>query len=85
MSHRTQITLTDEQYELLRAESRERGLGLSELIRRAVDRCYGTVGRDEQHAALLESFACWPGGDDGENYVEALRTGMEQRLADADR
>jgi hypothetical protein len=38
MSHRTQITLTDEQYERLRAESRETGLGLAEQVRRAVDR-----------------------------------------------
>jgi hypothetical protein len=84
MSHRTQITLTDEQYELLRSEARRRGLGLSELIRRAVDRSYGTVDRDEQRAALQESFASWSDGDDGASYVEALRPGMEQRLADAD-
>lgn len=83
MSHRTQITLSDEQYELLRAESRQRGLGLAELIRRAVDRSYGTAGRDEQLAALQESFASWSDGDGGESYVESLRTGMGRRLADA--
>lgn len=83
MSHRTQITLSDEQYELLRSESRRRGLGLAELIRRAVDSSYGTVDRDEQLAALQESFAGWSEGDAGASYVESLRTGMERRLADA--
>lgn len=83
MSHRTQITLSDEQYELLRSESRQRGLGLAELIRRAVDSSYGTVDRDEQLSALQESFASWPEGDDGASYVEPLRTGMARRLADA--
>lgn len=83
MSHRTQITLSDEQYELLRSESRRRGLGLAELIRRAVDSSYGTVDRDEQLSALQESFASWSEGDDGASYVESLRTGMGRRLADA--
>ena len=41
MSHRTQITLTDEQYALLREESRRSGHGLAELVRRAVERSYG--------------------------------------------
>jgi hypothetical protein len=82
MSHRTQIILSDEQYELLRAESRRRGLGLAELIRRAVDRSYGTVGHDEQLAALQDSFAGWAEGEGGASYVESLRTGMARRLAD---
>ena len=84
MSHRTQITLTDEQYELLRSESRQRGLSLSELVRRALDRSYGTVDRDAQHAALQDSFAAWSDGDDGARSVEALRRGMQRRLAVAD-
>lgn len=83
MSHRTQITLTDEQYERLRAESRERGVGLAELIRRAVDRSYGTMDREQQLSALEDSFGSWAEGDDGADYVEALRRGMERRLADA--
>lgn len=84
MSHRTQITLTDEQYELLRSESRQRGLSLSELVRRALDRSYGTVDRDAQHAALQDSFAAWSDGDDGARFVEALRRGMQRRLEVAD-
>ncbi len=50
MSHRTQITLTDKQYARLRAESEQTGLGLSELVRRAVDTSYATMGREERLA-----------------------------------
>lgn len=85
MSRRTQITLTEKQYELLRAESRRHGLGLAELIRRAVDRTYGVVDRDEQVAALRDSYAAWSGGQDGADYVEALRPGMARRLDPAPR
>jgi hypothetical protein len=81
MSHRTQITLTDEQYERLRAESRETGLGLAELVRRAVDRSYGAVDRSALRTALGDSFGSWS-GDDGAGYVDALRRGMEHRLTE---
>ncbi|MYH49009.1 MAG: ribbon-helix-helix protein, CopG family [Gammaproteobacteria bacterium] len=40
MSHRTQITLTDEQYARLREEARRSGHGLAELVRRAVERSW---------------------------------------------
>lgn len=84
MSHRTQITLTDEQYERLRTESQRTGLGLAELVRRAVDRSYGTT----QHATLLqgldESFGSWTDRRyDGADYVDRLRRGMGRRLTDA--
>jgi hypothetical protein len=82
MSHRTQITLTDEQYERLRAESRETGLGLAELVRRAVDRSYGAVDRSALRTALGDSFGSWSGDDDGAGYVDALRRGMEHRLTE---
>ena len=83
MSHRTQITLTDQQYARLREESRRSGLGLAELVRRALDRSYGTSGGPEMRRALDASFASW--GDrefDGASYVEELRRGMSRRLAD---
>jgi hypothetical protein len=82
MSHRTQITLTDEQYERLRAESQETGLGLAELVRRAVDRTYGAADRDALRAALDDSFGSWSGEEDGAGYVDALRRGMEHRLTE---
>ncbi|MYA19631.1 MAG: ribbon-helix-helix protein, CopG family [Chloroflexi bacterium] len=83
MSHRTQITLTDEQYARLREESRRSGLGLAELVRRALDRSYGTAPGAELLNALDASFASWEDRDfDGASYVEELRRGMSRRLAD---
>ena len=83
MSHRTQITLTDEQYERLRSESERTGLGLAELVRRAVDRSYGSTLHDAIVEGLDASFAAWSDqDDDGAAYVEGLRRGMARRLAD---
>lgn len=84
MSHRTQITLTDEQYARLRTESERTGVGLAELVRRAVDRSYGSTLHDAIVDGLETSFAAWTGqGEDGAAYVEGLRRGMARRLADA--
>ena len=82
MSHRTQITLTDEQYALLRAESNRTGVGLAELVRRAIDRSYGQATIGERLQALRDGFGAWKDrGFDGEEYVERLRRGMARRLA----
>jgi hypothetical protein len=83
MSHRTQITLTHEQYERLRSESRETGLGLAELVRRAVDRSYGAVDRSALRTALDDSFGTWSGAGEGADYVDTLRRGMEHRLTES--
>lgn len=88
MSHRTQITLTDEQYERLLARSRRSGLGLAELVRQAVDGMYGDATPGQQLSDLEAGFGAWGDGDhdeDGQAYVQALRPGMAKRLADADR
>jgi hypothetical protein len=82
MSHRTQITLSDRQYELLRLESRRRGVGLAELVRRAIDRTYGGADRGEQLAALEDSFGAWGAGVDGATFVDQLRRGMGRRLSE---
>jgi hypothetical protein len=82
MSHRTQITLSDEQYTRLRAESQRSGLGLSELVRRAVESTYGCHNREELLDALEASFGSWEGREeDGAAYVEGRRRGIAQRLA----
>lgn len=84
MSHRTQITLSDEQYERLRSESDRTGLGLAELVRRAVDRSYGSRLHGESVEALRDSFGSWAEREsDGAEYVDELRRGMARRLADA--
>ncbi|HEX4979493.1 MAG TPA: ribbon-helix-helix protein, CopG family [Acidimicrobiales bacterium] len=84
MSHRTQITLTDDQYDRLRQESARSGLGLAELVRRAVERLYGSVSHQEMLDVLDHSFGSWTERDgDGAAYVDDLRRGMARRLLDA--
>lgn len=83
MAHRTQITLADEQYARLRAESQRTGLSLAELVRRALDRTYATTRSADTLRALDASFGSWDGRDeDGARYVDDLRPGLASRLAD---
>lgn len=83
MSHRTQITLTDELYARLLAESRRSGVALDELVCRALDRVYGSASSEDILRALEESFGAWSERTfDGESYVECLRRGMARRLTD---
>ena len=82
MSHRTQITLTDEQYARLREEPRRSGHGLAELVRRAVERSFGPSPAADVPGALDASFASWGDrGYDGASYVDGLRRGTSRRLA----
>ena len=41
IGRKTQVTLRDDQYERLRREAKRSGLSMAELVRRAVDLCYG--------------------------------------------
>ena len=83
MSHRTQITLTDDQYARLLDESRRTGLALAALVRRAIDRSYGAPDQDDVLRGIEQSFGAWKDRDfDGKTYVEGLRRGMARRLAD---
>ncbi|MGQ0776517.1 MAG: ribbon-helix-helix protein, CopG family [Pseudonocardiales bacterium] len=80
---RTQVSLTEDQKQLLDTKSAESGLSLSELVRRAVDRCYGG-GRDLERdlSRLRAGVGAWADRDEtGESYVERVRSG--RRLADA--
>ncbi|MEX0992821.1 MAG: ribbon-helix-helix domain-containing protein [Solirubrobacterales bacterium] len=83
MSHRTQITLTDEQYELLRREAKRSGLSMSELVRQALDLTLTDRADTQFEAALRESFGLWKDRDfDGKEYVEQIRgPGLGHRLA----
>ena len=82
MAHRTQITLTDAQYDSLRRESARTGLSLAELVRRALAANSG-IGGAEARRALEESFGCWTDRSvDGAGYVEQLRPGLGHRLRD---
>ncbi len=81
MSHRTQLTLEDEQYARLQAESASTGVSLAELVRRAIDRTYGPGISDDRRRALDVSFGAWSLELDGEAYVDSVRGGLGRRLA----
>jgi Ribbon-helix-helix protein, copG family len=82
MAHRTQITLTDEQYERLRRESVESGLSIAELVRRALDGTHGSTSVEEKRAALQASFGAWKDRDfTGAEFVDRIRRpGLGHRL-----
>ncbi len=82
MSHRTHVTLTDEQYARLCEESRRTGLSSAELVRRAIDKSYREHSSADLEEALDASFGLWKDRDfDGAQYVDRLRRGMGRRLA----
>ena len=81
MSHRTQITLSDEEYARLKRESERTGLALAELVRQALHHTYGGVDADVRERMIEESFGAWErSSETGESYVEALRRGLDRRL-----
>jgi len=49
MSHRIQITLTDEQYAFLQSEADRSSVSIAELIRRSIDTVYGILGFRKVH------------------------------------
>jgi hypothetical protein len=82
MSHRTQITLTDNQYLRLKEEMARSGATLAELVRRAVDTVYANGGTSDPQEGLRASFGSWQGRElDGAAYVDELRPGTAKRLA----
>jgi Ribbon-helix-helix protein, copG family len=79
--HRTQITLTDDQYARLRDESARSGHSLAELIRRALDERYESVSQSERLQLLDSAFGGWAHRDeDGAAFVERVRSGSARRL-----
>jgi hypothetical protein len=83
MAHRTQITLTNEQYLLLRHRAERSGASISELIRRAVDRAYGASDAGGAEDPFLSSAGIWADmTDEDVAALEALRgPGLGARLA----
>ena len=82
MSHRTQITLEDEQYAFLRAEAARTGLGLAELVRRALDATYGpTPGTVDRRRRIDSAFGAWVSRTDDEmEAMASLRPGLGHKL-----
>ncbi len=80
---RTQISISEEQKQLLDTKSEETGLSLSELVRRAIERCYGGDRDADQDVRRLRAGhgARIDHHETGEEYVEGIRSG--RRLADS--
>ncbi|CAN5157508.1 MAG: ribbon-helix-helix protein, CopG family [Euzebyales bacterium] len=81
--HRTQVLLEPESYEQLKAESQRTGRSIGDLVREVVAERYGRRERMKRAARAFEDvFGMWSDLDiDGEDYVEAIRTGIEHRSA----
>jgi hypothetical protein len=79
---RTQITLNDEELELLDRAAKASGASRAELIRRAIHTAYGSRGKAERTAALHRSAGAWRGRDfTGADYVDAIRDDLDDRLS----
>ncbi len=72
---RTQITLSDDQYATLKRRSREEGLSLAELVRRAVVQAYPEADGPRAAAIVRRTAGAWEDRDgrDGAAIVEELR------------
>jgi predicted transcriptional regulator len=79
---RTQITLNDEELDLLDRAAQATGASRSELIRRAIHTAYGGRNQQERTAALKRSAGSWRGRDfTGADYVDAVRDNLDDRLS----
>jgi Arc/MetJ-type ribon-helix-helix transcriptional regulator len=79
---RTQITLNDEELELLDCAARTTGASRSELIRRAIHTAYGSRSKEQRTAALKRTAGAWRGRDfTGAEYVDAIRDDLDDRLS----
>lgn len=78
---RTQISLSDDDRQILDAVSRRTGQSMSALIREAIHSTYGEIGQQERVLALIDdSFGVMGGSVAGERLVDGIRSG--RRLAD---
>lgn len=79
---RTQITLNDEEVELLDRVARATGASRSELIRRAIRSAFGARSKEERTAALKRSAGSWRGRDfTGADYVDVVRGDLNDRMS----
>ena len=82
---RTQVYLGAEELELLDRVARATGATRSELIRRAVRSTFGHQTKADKLDALRTSAGSWRSRRfTGAEYVDALRSDLEERLARAD-
>lgn len=80
--HRTQIMLTEEQYQRLKRESERSGRSIADLVRSAIDEVF-SARRQRARRALRESRGAWADRDDigdGASYVEEIRRPLGERF-----
>ncbi len=81
MSHRINVTLSDDQYARLLDESSRTGRSPTALVLQAIDSLYGAPAREDALIALQKSYGAWQGREfDGKEYVGNVRRGLGQRL-----
>ena len=81
MSMRTQVTLGNEEVELLDRAAEASGASRSELIRRAIRSTYGSRSKEQRLTALRRSAGVWEDRDfTGAEYVDAVRGDLNERL-----
>jgi predicted transcriptional regulator len=78
MMERTQIYLTREEREALRAIAERRGQTQSEIIREAIDNYIVEFDLDVKQAILDETFGAWADHSDVPD-IQALRTEWDER------
>ena len=84
MNHRLQITLDDEQYMSLSAESVRTGVSVADLIRQAVEARVGLRSREQSaarfRAALSSAAGVWHDRDEnGLEYQRRVRAPIANR------
>ncbi len=80
---RTQISLTEQQKRQLDDLANHTGRSISELIRQAVDNCYGQQRSERADSdAIARALGAWQDRDfDGADYVERLRPAQRNLAA----
>jgi Ribbon-helix-helix protein, copG family len=84
MSHRLQITLEDDQYNALAAESAQSGVSMAELVRQSVEARLGLESGDQRadrfRRALGAAVGVWRDRpDDGLAYQRRVRAPLNER------
>jgi Ribbon-helix-helix protein, copG family len=85
MSHRLQITLDDDQYESLTAESERTGASMAELVRQAIEARLGLESADQRAARFRRALGAAAGTwrdrtEDGLAYQRRIRAPLADRV-----
>jgi Ribbon-helix-helix protein, copG family len=85
MSHRLQITLDDDQYESLTAESERTGASMAELVRQAVEARLGLESTEQRAAKFRRALGTAAGTwhdrtEDGLAYQRRIRAPLADRV-----